>query len=90
MHPITPMKMTSNGVKYHEYIPNYLGVWHGFSWNPGLRRLSDYNSIKPYKKYGEESKVGLEYYTQGKISACLEKQYCKHIGVKSIEVGRNQ
>lgn len=28
------------------------GEWHGFSWNPGLRRLRDYQSIQGYGIHG--------------------------------------
>ena len=89
MHPVSDTCITSNNTRYHEYIPNYLGTWHGFSWNPGLRRLSDYNSIKPYKQFGEESGVGKKYYDMGKRSACLKTFYCKHIGQDSTTEKRN-
>ena len=90
MHPVGDKKHTINKTTYHEYIPNYLGAWHGFSWNPGLRRLSDYNLIKPYKNYTEESGVGITYYKMGRLSACLEKYYCKHIGQNSTTARRNE
>jgi len=90
MHPITEIYTSKNNVRYHEYIIGYLGAWHGFSWNPGLRRLSDYNKIKPYKQHGEESKVGLLYKNMGYVSACLEKSYCKHIGTYSTTPKSNQ
>lgn len=84
MHPIESPKETKNGTIYHEYQINYLGEWHGFSWNPGLRRLSDYNLIKPYSTYTNEQGVGKKYKELGYKSACLEKFYCKHIGHNSI------
>jgi len=83
MHPVGDAKFTSAGTKYHEYDTAYLGVWRGFSWNPGLRRKCDYDMIKPYKQHGEESAVGNLYYKLGYKSACLEKFYCKHIGGNS-------
>jgi GR25 family glycosyltransferase involved in LPS biosynthesis len=90
MHPVSEAKKTERGIVYHEYMPNYLGAWHGFSWNPGLRRLSDYNLIGNYKKYGEESRVGQFYYENGKKSACLSKFYCYHIGQNSSTEKRNE
>lgn len=90
MHPITPLMTTPNGIKYHEYELNYLGAWHGFSWNPGLRRKSDYDLIKPYKQFGEESRVGRQYKEMGYVAACLEKSYCKHIGTFSSTPKSNQ
>ena len=90
MHPVTEKFKTKNGTVYHEYVPNYLGAWHGFAWNPGLRKRSDYDLIKPYKKYKEESGVGRQYFEMGKRSACLEKYYCKHIGQNSSTLKRNE
>ena len=90
MHPISEMMTTSSGLKYHEYLVNYLGAWHGFSWNPGLRRKKDYDLIKPYKQYIEESGVGKKYKDLGYVAACLEKSYCKHIGTNSSTPKSNQ
>jgi len=90
MHPVTEKFKTKNETIYHEYVTNYLGAWHGFAWNPGLRKLSDYDLIKPYKKYKEESGVGKKYFEIGKRSACLEKCYCKHIGQNSSTLKRNE
>ncbi len=90
MHPISHILKTNKENFYHEYIPNYLAIWHGFSWNPGLRRLSDYNDIKPYKQYYNESGVGNKYFSSGKISACLKNSYCKHIGTNSGTEKSNQ
>lgn len=90
MHPITEPYTTKNGTVYHEYIVGYLGAWHGFSWNPGLRRKSDYDKIKPYKQHGEESSVGQLYKDMGYVSACLENSYCKHIGINRPTFKSNQ
>ena len=90
MHPISHLLKTNKENFYHEYIPGYLDIWHGFSWNPGLRRLSDYDEIKPYKQYNDESGVGNKYFSSGKISACLKNSYCKHIGTDSITEKSNQ
>jgi GT2 family glycosyltransferase len=90
MHPITDIIETTTGVRYHEYVPNYLDAWHGFAWNPGLRRTKDYNLIKPFKQYGCESVVGAKYKELGFVSACLEKPYCRHIGTHSSTPLSNQ
>ena len=79
-HPIDNNELvTKYGVKYFLYSQNYLGEWHGFSWNPGLRRKSDYNIIAPYKQYVNEQGVGSKYKELGFRSACLDMSYCKHI-----------
>lgn len=90
MHPIGPLIQSESGIMYHEYLVNYLNAWHGFSWNPGLRRKYDYDIIAPYKQYGEESGVGRVYKDLGFIAACLEKSYCRHIGTNSTTPKSNQ
>lgn len=90
MHPIEPQQITETGIIYHPYTLNYLNTWHGFSWNPGLRRKVDYDLIKPYKQYGEESGVGKIYKELNYIAACLEKSYCRHIGTNSYTPKSNQ
>jgi GT2 family glycosyltransferase len=84
-HPVGKQFITSTGTKYYIYQQNYLGMWHGFSWNPGLRRLSDYQNLGlPYKKIGQEQHVGNLYKEKGFFAACLEDGYAKHIGTHSI------
>lgn len=90
MHPLEPTKyLTNNNTFYYKYVTNYLGEWHGFSWNPGLRRLNDYLIIKPFIKYKNEQGVGKQYNLLGYKSACLEEFYCKHIGNNSVTLNSN-
>ena len=59
------------------------GNWHGFTWNPGLRRLSDYNLVKPFhKNANSEEKASVFYMKKGFRSAISKKElgYVKHIG----------
>jgi hypothetical protein len=89
--PIEQIQQTENGTKYHLYELNYLNMWHGFSWNPGLRKLADYNIIgKCYKSIGQEQHVGKVYRDLGYRAACLEGQYAKHIGTHSVTPLSNQ
>jgi GT2 family glycosyltransferase len=89
--PIGPLLQTSKGTKYHLYELNYLNMWHGFSWNPGLRKTLDYNIIgRSYKKIGQEQHVGQVYKDLGYRAACLEGQYAKHIGTNSSTPLSNQ
>lgn len=81
--PLTGIKISPGGIEYREYIPGYKRIWHGFSWNPGLRRLSDYKKIGTYKKYRNEQGVGKEYYKLGYVAACFEESYCRHLGTLS-------
>jgi GT2 family glycosyltransferase len=82
-HPIVgPFKLKDQS-KYYIYQQNYLGEWHGFSWNPGLRRNKEYQLVKPYKQYTNEQGVNQKMKELGFFSACLEDSYCIHIGENS-------
>lgn len=67
----------------------YQGLWHGFTFNPSLRRLSDYELLKPFSSvttfdihspYWSEVKIGAEYQLMGFRSAILPDRYVGHIG----------
>lgn len=65
-------------------------VWMGFTFNPGLRRLSDYKQISPYSQYMNDEKYGgvVElklssiYNDIGKFAAITlnENGFVRHIG----------
>lgn len=64
------------------------GGWHGFTWNPGLRRLSDYKEIGPFDAISPKSKageaemmVGIMFYKAGFRAAILRDRYVYHIGI---------
>jgi hypothetical protein len=69
---------------------NYLGVWHGFSFNPGLKRISDYHKIgSSYEAItsnltlaasGSEAEIGIVYKDLGYRAMISEQGYVKHIG----------
>lgn len=77
-------------VKLHEFefetMRAGMNMWHGFSWNPGLRRLSDYKRIGSYSEYSghdnasTESNIGCLYKDLGYHAAILPKGYVRHIG----------
>ena len=61
--------------------------WKGFSFNPGLRRLSDYTSYakivgNPSKTSSpkDEQKIGQYYFENGYITAILKQGAVRHIG----------
>ena len=47
-HTVESQKYSLNGLNYYYMSRLYNKVWSGFAFNPGLRRLDDYNLIKPY------------------------------------------
>jgi GT2 family glycosyltransferase len=90
MHPILPLQQTTNGTEFHYYPTHYEGIWHGFSWNPGLRRLADYEKVKPYINLKNEQGVGQKLMELGYRAACLKESYCKHLGTYSQTPKPNQ
>lgn len=75
--------------KLWQLTPNYLGSWHGFSFNPGLRRLSDYRLIKNYslhttfdkqRPWQSEASIGEIYKKLNFFAAILPEGYVRHIG----------
>ncbi len=89
-HPVGELKITENGTEYHEYIPEFHEIWHGWSFNPGLRRKRDYDLIKPYKQHLNEQGVGGVYFSLGYKSACLKEPYFLHIGKGQHTYRRNE
>ncbi|WP_462381093.1 glycosyltransferase family protein [Pseudomonas sp. Marseille-QA0892] len=58
--------------------------WQGFSFNPGLRRLSDYLPMAPFSRFASspegESGLSREYSGLGKYAVVLESDAVIHIG----------
>lgn len=85
----------TNGHPYREenglLIANYFhkGTFHGFSFNPGLRRTRDYLSIGSYSKHTSfdrrnpaksEIEIGKIYHKKGMKAAILPEGYVRHTG----------
>ncbi|QWD25384.1 glycosyltransferase family 2 protein [Polynucleobacter paneuropaeus] len=93
-HPIEPIDFKApRGSKYFLIGLNFLKVWNGFTFNPGLRRISDYLAFGPYAnaaivhkfqgKYKiSESDLSIHYQKLGFRAAVLfnSKGYVRHIG----------
>lgn len=62
---------------------NYGNRWHGFTWNPGLRRTSDYLLIKSFtERAPSEALASIWYMQRGYRSAITNvvDGYVRHIG----------
>jgi hypothetical protein len=89
-HPIEPEVFETDGVQYKLVGTYQHSVWHGFTFNPGLRRLSEYNLIKPYDDIHldenrgigvQENHIGRVLFEQyGFRAATLLDEYCYHTG----------
>jgi GT2 family glycosyltransferase len=94
-HPVSKTaQKTVNGTIYYEWEQEYIKMWHGFSWNPGLVKLSNYIKMQPYVQYLNEKGINKRYKELGFLAASLEKPYCRHIGknrhVHNKDLGKNQ
>jgi hypothetical protein len=76
-------------VRHDKLVMDYKKRWHGFTFNPALRRRSHYERVMPYGKHTtfnslhpweSEIKIG-ELYKRMNLYAKISKQgYVKHIG----------
>lgn len=100
-HPVLPHTYVDEGVEWRRMAFDYqhVGDWHGFSFNPGLRRLCDYVSaggygahtrFDPEKPGVAESALNKLYRRRDFFAAILSdedgKGYIRHIG-KGRHVG---
>ena len=91
-HPAVGIpRITANRTRYQMMSSEYRGQWSGASFNPGLRRLSDYKNTFPNGYAGvtefnikepwkSEIEVGQVYKKAGFKAATLMTGFVKHIG----------
>jgi hypothetical protein len=90
MHTVLPgVKLTKQGVRYQQLATRHKGNWHGMTWNPGLRRLSDYLAMGKFTDMCEwrandhiisEMQFNKKYYEAGYVGMSLCRGFVKHIG----------
>ncbi|MGQ0698903.1 MAG: glycosyltransferase family 2 protein [Panacagrimonas sp.] len=68
-----------DGVRHHR-LQSDKPDWSGFTFNPGLRRLSDYNRAAPYTPYETEKKLSRHYGGLGYHALILESDAVLHTG----------
>ncbi|MBV8523508.1 MAG: glycosyltransferase, partial [Acetobacteraceae bacterium] len=51
LHPVVPGVASFGGVDVQTLALDHLDLWHGFSFNPGLRRTADYRRIGCYSRH---------------------------------------
>lgn len=65
--------------------------WQGFSFNPGLRRLADYQLLAPYSDKSGEKFLSTTYAAQGFSAMILEADAVLHTGFGAhVEVSRER
>ncbi len=76
---------TKKGVMFRTLASGNGGDWHGFTFNPGLRRLADYEKLKSFTDVGHEYEINVRYWELGFYAAILEQGATEHIGWKRSE-----
>lgn len=79
-HDFAYTDIDADGIAVKVQVSGYIG----FSWNPGLKRMSDYKLIKAYSNYKHEHLVDRFYKENGYMVVSLSENdqdgYVKHIG----------
>lgn len=78
-HPIDKV----SGFQFNLMALGYAKHWHGFTWNPGLRRLKDYQRIISFRKNAPGEALASELYMKLGFRCAItkdERGYVKHLG----------
>jgi hypothetical protein len=82
-----PLSFRSACTRFGVLSLGYLDRWHGFTWNPGLRRKADYELAGPFSRHLNfeqdlhESLAGERYRALGFRAVVLDEAgYVRHIG----------
>ncbi|AKX55010.1 hypothetical protein AKN90_04285 [Thiopseudomonas alkaliphila] len=68
-----------NNINYYEVLSSKAD-WQGFSFNPGLRRLTDYQQYAPYAQYSGEKELSRLYAADNRPAFILENDAVLHTG----------
>jgi hypothetical protein len=89
-HPHYDSLRDSGRVNYYIVHKNHLGKWHGFSFNPSLKRMGDYfqhgtyssiSKFHPEQPWLSEMRIGKYMNKLGYVAAIIQGGgYVKHIG----------
>lgn len=73
---------TISGIRVKEVLKGYQGFWNGFSFNPGLRRMSDLNKMFPegLKPFGDEAGCTKHVSQFNYKAVSLVESSIKHLG----------
>lgn len=93
-HPLLDQEYNVDDIKYKELLPMWHDIYSGFTFNPSLRRLSDYKRLGSFYPHGGETKIGIQYNKLGYKFVSLLEGYCRHIGwtrhLEDIDVTKNR
>jgi hypothetical protein len=74
-----------NNIEFRDVHSNFNGTWNGFSWNPGLRRKSDYLNFFPngFQSFSSEQECAIHLKKYNYSAVKLVNTCCKHIGYEN-------
>ena len=78
-HPSIDPTYDVNGRGVRRLIWGFDGHWHGFTFNPSLRKMKDYPK-DGYTPIGRELEISKYYYQKEYFAMIFTEGYCKHIG----------
>ena len=87
-HPLlSEIYISPNGYQIQKVSFNFLKDWHGFTFNPSLKRMKDYpkngylSLLDDYDNPREkEQEISKYYFSKGYYAMAFTTGYCKHIG----------
>jgi GT2 family glycosyltransferase len=80
LHPLlSDVYLTESGNKIQRVSWGFDGHWHGFTFNPSLKKMKDYPT-NGYTPIGRELELSKYYYSLGYFAMAFKEGYCKHAG----------
>jgi hypothetical protein len=71
---------TMGRIEFFRYDPSLHPEYFSYSFNPGLRRMSDYRKLGPFTSIGHEPDISYAFKKAGFHMAGLERPAARHIG----------
>lgn len=89
-----PLSFAAPDRRFGVLATGFRRIWHGFTWNPGLRRMADYRRLGRYGDHveapadvpgqdrgGAEAGIGAIYHALGYRGVVLDEDgYVRHLG----------
>jgi len=73
---------TIGAVAHRKAHPWHDRFWHGYTFNPGLRRMSDYRMLGSFKQWGDEKDASLYFKRKRMVVAYLADPACETTGAE--------
>lgn len=89
-----PISFRSDDETFGVMSTKHAGIWHGFTFNPGLRRLKDYKRLGTYGSVGTgaepEADISQRYFELGFRAVILDREgYVRHTGWNRSTLGHD-